>query len=54
MASSQAQDIIQHPWFPKTEPSIGGGSRAGEWQQRTQNSLAVIAKSLVYQDTKTR
>lgn len=54
MVSSQSQDIIQHPWFPKTEPPLGGGALAGEWQQRTQNSLGIIAKSLVYQDTKSR
>lgn len=54
MVSSQSQDIIQHPWFPKTHPPLGGGAQAGEWQQRTQNKLALIAKSLVYQDTKSR
>lgn len=49
MTSSQSQDIKQVPWFPKTEPPLAGGARAGEWQGRDQQSLATIAKSLVYE-----
>lgn len=54
MTSSQAQDIVQVPWFPKTDPPLAGGARAGEWQLRQQQSLATIAKSLVYEVSSTR
>jgi hypothetical protein len=54
MTYSQSQDIVQIPWFPKTDPPLGGGSRAGEWQIRTQQNLATIAKSLVYEVSSTR
>lgn len=54
MTSSQFQDITQVPWFPKTEPPLAGGARAGEWQGRDQQSLATIAKSLVYEVSTTR
>jgi hypothetical protein len=49
MTSSQSQDIVQIPWFPKTDPPLGGGAQAGEWQGRDQQSLGTIAKSLVYE-----
>ena len=54
MTSSQYQDITQVPWFPKTDPPLAGGARAGEWQGRDQQSLATIAKSLVYEVSTTR
>lgn len=54
MTSSQPQDIVQIPWFPKTDPPLGGGARAGEWQLRNQQNLATIAKSLVYEVSTTR
>lgn len=54
MTSSQSPDIVQIPWFPKTEPPLGGGAKAGEWQLRRQQDLATIAKSLVYEVSATR
>jgi hypothetical protein len=54
MTSSQAPDIIQIPWFPKTDPPLGGGSRAGDWQLRAQRDLSIIAKNLVYEVSTTR
>ena len=54
MTSSQSQDIIQIPWFPKTSPPLAGGAQAGEWQGRDQQSLGTIAKSLVYEVSTTR
>lgn len=54
MTSSQPQDIVQIPWFPKTDPPLAGGARAGEWQPRDQQSLGTIAKSLVYEVSTTR
>lgn len=54
MTSSQNQDIVQIPWFPKTNPPLAGGSRAGEWQVRHQQDLGTIAKSLVYEVSTTR
>lgn len=54
MTSSHTQDIVQIPWFPKTDPPLGGGARAGEWQHRNQNNLSTIAKSLVYEVSSTR
>jgi len=54
MASSQAQDIVQIPWFPKTDPPLAGGARSGEWQLRNQQNLSTIAKSLVYEVASTR
>ena len=39
---------------PKTEPPLAGGAKAGEWQGRDQQSLGVIAKSLVYEVASTR
>ena len=54
MTSSQPQEIVQIPWFPRTEPPLAGGARAGEWQLRNQQSLGTIAKSLVYEVSTTR
>ena len=54
MTSSQSQDIVQIPWFPKTDPPLTGGAQAGEWQGRDQQSLGTIAKSLVYEVSTTR
>ena len=54
MASSQQPNIVQIPWFPKTEPPISGGAQAGTWQARSQQSLATIAKSLVYEVSTSR
>jgi len=54
MTSSQPQDIVQIPWFPKTDPPLAGGARAGEWQLRNQQNLGTIAKSLVYEVSSTR
>jgi len=54
MTSSQPQDIVQIPWFPKTDPPLAGGARAGEWQPRDQQSLGTIAKNLVYEVSTTR
>lgn len=54
MTSSQPQDIVQIPWFPKTDPPLGGGARAGEWQLRPQRELSTIAKNLVYEVLTTR
>jgi len=53
MTSFQAQ-IVQHPWFPKTEPPLGGGSQSGVWQVRSRDSLSTIAKSLVYEVSSSR
>ena len=52
--TSSSQDIVQVPWFPKTDPPLAGGAKAGEWQGRDQQSLGVIAKSLVYEVASTR
>lgn len=52
--TSSSQDIVQIPWFPKTDPPLAGGAQAGEWQGRDQQSLGVIAKSLVYEVASTR
>lgn len=54
MTSSQAPDIVQIPWFPKTDPPLGGGARAGDWQLRAQRDLSTIAKNLVYEVSTTR
>jgi len=44
-----ASDIVQYPWFPKTEPRLAGGAEAGIWQGRDQQSLGTIANNLVYE-----
>jgi len=54
MTSFQSQDIVQIPWFPKTDPPLAGGAQAGEWQGRDQQSLGTIAKSLVYEVSTSR
>ena len=54
MTSSQSQDIVQIPWFPKTDPPLAGGAQSGEWQGRDQQSLGTIAKSLVYEVSTSR
>ena len=54
MSSSTSQDIVQIPWFPKTDPPLAGGANSGEWQERDQQSLGTIAKSLVYEVSATR
>ena len=46
MPSSQQQDITQIPWFPKTDPPLAGGAQSGEWQEKDQQTLGTIAKSL--------
>ena len=40
--------ILNHPWFPKTNPPYGGGAKAGEWQGQDQAFLQDIASKLVY------
>ena len=54
MSSSQQQDITQIPWFPKTDPPLAGGAQSGEWQEKDQQTLGTIAKSLVYEVASTR
>ena len=44
-----AQDIVNHSWFPKTEPPLSGGAESGTWQGRDRQSLGTIARSLVYE-----
>jgi hypothetical protein len=51
---TSSQGITHIPWFPKTYPPLAGGAQAGEWQGRDQQSLATIAKSLVYEVSTTR
>lgn len=48
------QNILQFPWFPKTEPPLAGGSQSGEWMGRDQQSLGTIANSLVYEVASSR
>lgn len=52
--SPTAENILQTPWFPKTDPPLSGGSRAGEWQGRDQQTLGNIANSLVYEVASSR
>ena len=47
-------NILQYPWFPKTDPPLAGGALAGEWQGRDQQTLATIADSLLYEVGATR
>lgn len=42
-------NILLHPWFPKTQPPMSGGSRSGEWLSRSQQDLATLADTLVYE-----
>jgi hypothetical protein len=44
-----AQDIVNHSWFPRTEPPLSGGAESGTWQGRDRQSLGTIARSLVYE-----
>jgi hypothetical protein len=46
--------ILNHPWFPKTEPAYGGGATAGEWQGQDQAFLGRIANDLVYERANSR
>lgn len=46
--------ILHHPWFPKTDPPLAGGSRSGEWLNRDQQKLGTIADSLVYEVASSR
>lgn len=50
MASdNETQNILQFPWFPKTNPPMAGGSRSGEWMGRDQAFLGNLASTLVYE-----
>lgn len=46
--------ILNHPWFPKTDPAYGGGAKAGEWQGQDQAFLGRIANDLVYERANSR
>lgn len=46
--------ILNHPWFPKTDPAYGGGASAGEWQGQDQAFLGRIANDLVYERANSR
>lgn len=46
--------ILNHPWFPKTDPAYGGGATAGEWQGEDQAFLGRIANDLVYERANSR
>lgn len=46
--------ILNHPWFPKTDPAYGGGATAGEWQGQDQAFLGRIANDLVYERANSR
>ncbi len=48
------QNILQYPWFPRTDPPLAGGSRSGEWLSRDQQTLGTIANSLVYEVASSR
>ena len=52
--TSSSPNIVQTPWFPKTNPPLAGGAQAGDWEERDQQTLGVIAKSLVYDVASTR
>jgi len=47
-------NILHHPWFPKTDPPLAGGSRSGDWLIRDQRKLGTIAESLVYEVASSR
>lgn len=49
-----AANILHHPWFPKTDPPLAGGSRSGDWLVRDQRMLGTIAESLVYEVASSR
>jgi len=46
--------ILNHPWFPKTDPAYNGGATAGEWQGQDQAFLGRIANDLVYERANSR
>jgi hypothetical protein len=46
--------ILNHPWFPKTDPAYGGGATSGEWQGQDQALLGRIANDLVYERANSR
>lgn len=46
--------LLNHPWFPKTDPAYGGGATAGEWQGQDQSFLGRIANDLVYERANSR
>ena len=46
--------VLNHPWFPKTDPAYGGGATAGEWQGQDQALLGRIANDLVYERANSR
>ncbi|MFN9630326.1 MAG: hypothetical protein ACK59A_08875 [Cyanobacteriota bacterium] len=48
------ENILHHPWFPKTDPPLAGGSRSGDWLIREQRKLGTIAESLVYEVASSR
>lgn len=47
-------NILNHPWFPKTNPAHSGGAKAGEWQGQDQAFLGRIANDLVYERANSR
>ena len=52
--NDSSPSILHHPWFPKTNPPLGGGSRSGDWLIREQSKLGTIAESLVYEVASSR
>jgi hypothetical protein len=48
------QTILLHPWFPKTEPPMAGGSESGTWMNRDRTKLGEIAQNLVYEVSTSR
>jgi len=47
-------NILNHPWFPKTQHPYSGGATAGEWQGQDQEFLGRIANDLVYERANSR
>lgn len=45
---------LPFPWFPKTNPPLGGGAQSGQWMQRPQSTLKQLADSLVYDGNNAR
>jgi hypothetical protein len=52
--NDSSANILHHPWFPKTDPPLAGGSRSGDWLIREQRMLGTIAESLVYEVASSR
>jgi hypothetical protein len=52
--NDSSPNILNHPWFPKTDPPLAGGSRSGDWLIREQSKLGTIAESLVYEVASSR